>query len=98
MIQGIVKEAALAQSALTQLGLTEAAARALLLNEVQTGGGLGAVSKLAAAGRAAYQKVPEVARGPVTTGLFAWAKAYANSPAVAAAYPGASLARDTSTR
>ncbi len=38
-------------------------------------------------GRAAYQKVPEAARGAVTTGLFAWAKAYANSPAVTGTYP-----------
>lgn len=83
----MVGVAALAQNALTQLGLTEAAARALLLGEIQSGGGVGAASKLADAGRAAYRRVPEAARGPVTTGLFAWAKAYANSPAVEAAYP-----------
>lgn len=78
----------LAQSALSQLGLTEAAARELMLGDLRTGGRDAAVGRLAVAGRAAYQRVPEAARGPVTTDLFAWAKAFANSPAVKAAYPG----------
>ena len=69
-------------SPLTDLGLTETAARRLLMDEVRTG----AVGNLATAGRAAYQKVPEAARGPVTTGLFAWAKAYVYSPAFEAEY------------
>lgn len=69
-------------SALTQLGLTETAARGLLMDEIQTAGG----GKMATAGRAAYLKLPEAARGPVTTELFAWAKAYVNSPAFEAAY------------
>ena len=74
------------QSVLTELGLTEAAARALLTNEVQTSGEGGYSSTLAMAGRAAYLRVPEAARGAATTALFAWAKAYVNSPAFETAY------------
>ena len=74
------------QGALTRLGLTETAARALLTNEVQTAGAGGYSSKLAMAGRAAYLRVPEAERGAATTALFAWAKAYVNSPAFETAY------------
>jgi len=74
------------QSVLTQLGLTEAAARALLTNEVRSSGEGGYSSELAVAGRAAYLRVPEAARGAATTALFAWAKAYVNSPAFETAY------------
>ena len=76
------------QSPLSQLGLTEAAARELFLGDLRVGGGNGAGDKLLEAGRAAYRKVPEAMRGQVTTGLFQWAVAFANSPAVKAAYPG----------
>lgn len=77
------------QSALSQLGLTEAAARDLVVAEVRAGNELGpsgAYSQLVTAGRKAYQKVPAAARGAVTTALFAWAKSYANTPAFKAAY------------
>jgi hypothetical protein len=74
------------QSVLLQLGLTEAAARALLTNEVQTSGEGAYSSTLAIAGRAAYLRVPEAARGAATTALFAWAKAYVNSPSFATDY------------
>jgi hypothetical protein len=74
------------QSVLTEFGLTEAAARALLTNEVQTSGEGGYSSRLAMAGRAAYLRVPEAARGAATTALFAWAKAYVNSPEFETAY------------
>jgi hypothetical protein len=70
------------QSALAQLGLTETAARGLLLEEVRARG----AGKSVTAGRAAYQKVPEAVRGPVTTALFAWAKAYVDTPAFEAEY------------
>ncbi len=69
-------------SPLTQLGLTETAARGLLMDGIPTGGG----GQMLAAGRAAYLKLPESARGPVTTALFAWAKEYVNSPAFETAY------------
>jgi len=74
------------QSVLTQLGLTEAAARVLITNEVRSSGEGGYSSELAVAGRTAYLRVPEAARGAVTTGLFAWAKAYVNSPSFATDY------------
>jgi len=74
------------QSALSQLGLTETAARGLVMDEVQAPGRSGGGGKMAAAGRAAYLKIPEAARGPVTTALFAWTKAYVNSPAFETAY------------
>ena len=77
------------QSALSQLGLTEAASRDLVAAEVRSGNALGpsgAYSQLVTAGRKAYQKVPVAARGAVTTALFAWAKSYANTPAFKAAY------------
>jgi hypothetical protein len=85
-VMAIAGGTALAQGVLTQLGLTETAARALLMSEVQEAGGSGYSSKLAVAGRTAYPRVPEAARGPVTTALFAWAKTYVNSPAFATEY------------
>jgi hypothetical protein len=74
------------QSVLTQLGLTDRGARALLTSEVQTSGEGGYSSTLAIAGRAAYLRVPEAARGAATTALFAWAQAYVNSPEFETAY------------
>ncbi len=79
--------AGLAQSALAQLGLTEAEARADVLGVVMgPEASLGIDTGLVKKGRAAYQKVPVAARGQVTTGLFAWAKTYTTSPAFKTEY------------
>ncbi|MGB7219579.1 MAG: hypothetical protein WBD07_12320, partial [Vicinamibacterales bacterium] len=79
--------AVLAQSALAQLGLTEAQARGDVLGVVMgPEGALGSYTSLVNKGRAAYQKVPVAARGQVTTGLFAWAKTFASSPAFKTEY------------
>ena len=82
---------ALRQSALSQLGLAEAAARELVMTEVREGGTdsrspARSYSGLAMAGRKAYQKVPVAARAQVTSGLFAWVKAYLNTPGFKAEY------------
>jgi hypothetical protein len=74
-----------AQSALAQLGLSEAAARAFVLAEVKSQAG-GRRSPIAVAGNRAFYKLPPAARGPAATALFAWAKAYVNSPAFRTAY------------
>ena len=57
-----------------------------MLDEVRTAGALGAAGKMPVALMDAYQKIPEAARGPVTTAFVAWVKAYVASPAFATAY------------
>lgn len=74
-----------AESALAQLGLTESAARTFVLNEIK-GPSLDRRSDIAVAGTRAFLKLPASARGAAATGLFAWAKAYVNSPAFKASY------------
>jgi hypothetical protein len=74
-----------AQTALASLGLTETAARTLVLDEIKrptTDRG----SPMVTTGTRAFFKLPRAARGAAATGLFAWAKAYAGSPAFAASY------------
>jgi hypothetical protein len=77
---------AVVQTALGQLGLTEASARSFVLAEVDDAGRSGRVGKMRNAALAAYRKIPESSRGQVTTALFAWAKTYVGTPAFAAAY------------
>ena len=77
--------AAEAQDALKQLGLTEAKARQLFLHTA-TWSTPEQASEIVMAARAAYQALPREARGPVTTGMYAWVKAFVNSPAFKAEY------------
>jgi hypothetical protein len=77
--------ASLAQTALNQLGLTEAAARTFVMNEAK-GSSSSRQSAIATAGTRAFLKLPRPARAAAATGLFAWAKAYVNSPAFKASY------------
>jgi hypothetical protein len=74
-----------AQGALAQLGLTEAAARTFVLDEIKSPAPSRGAS-IVTAGTRAFLKLPPAARGPAATALFAWAKSYANSPAFAATY------------
>ena len=74
-----------AQTVLAQLGLTEAAARNFVLDEVKSAAG-NRRSPIAIAGTRAFFKLPPAARGAAATGLFAWAKAHVNSPAFKASY------------
>jgi hypothetical protein len=74
-----------AQTALAQLGLTEASARELLFTEIR-GPAQGRTSPIALAGTRGFLKLPPAARGPAAAGLFAWAKAYVASPAFRRAY------------
>jgi len=76
-----------AQSVLTQLGLTETQARTFLFDELK-GPTVGANRRtpIAVAGHRAFYRLPAPARGPAATALFAWAKAYVNSPTFKAAY------------
>ena len=86
--------AAWRQSALSQLGLTEAVARELMLEEVRNGGTDTRVrsarwhTRLVKKGRAGYQKLPVAQRAAATTGLFAWAMALTGSPTFKTAYIG----------
>lgn len=76
----------LAQSGLAQLGLTESEARRLFFEQVQ-GRGIGnRRSEIATVGHRAFHRLPRAARGPAATALFAWARAYAGSPAFKTAY------------
>jgi hypothetical protein len=77
---------AVLQTALAQLGLTEASASSFILTEVDDAGRSERVGKMRNAALAAYRKIPESSRGQVTTALFAWAKTYVGTPAFAAAY------------
>ena len=74
-----------AQTAFAQLGVTEAAARTFVLNEIKSPA-TGRRSDIAIAGTRAFLKLPPAARAAAATGLFAWAKAYVNSPAFKASY------------
>jgi len=74
-----------AQSALTQLGLTETAAREFLFNELISPS-KDRRSAIAIAGTRAFLKLPTSARTAAATGLFAWARSYVNSPAFTARY------------
>jgi len=76
-----------AQGALAQLGLTEAAARNFVLDEIKSPA-LDRRSAIAIAGTRAFLKLPPSARGAAATGLFAWARAYVNSTAFKSAYDG----------
>src|SRR5688500_4219102 len=84
--------AGLRQSALSQLGLTAAVARELMLEEVRNGGTDARVrsdrwyTRLVRKGREGYQKLPVAQRAAATTGLFAWARAFTASAAFKSAY------------
>ena len=71
----------LAQGALAQLGVTEANARQQVLDNIESGG-----SASVQGARSAYAPVAPAARGQVTTALYAWTRAYVNSPAFKTAY------------
>ena len=74
-----------AQTALSQLGLSERAARNFLYDELRSPAS-GRRSEIAVAGTRAFLKLPPSARAAAATGLFAWAKSYVNSPAFTATY------------
>lgn len=79
----------LAQSVLAQLGLTEAVARDFFIHEVKTqprDHPFARRNAIALAGTRGFYKLPPAARGPAATALFAWGKAYANSPAFRTSY------------
>lgn len=75
----------LAQGVLVQLGLTEVAARNFLLEEIKKPSS-NRRSAIVVSGNRAFLKLPTSARGQAATALFAWAKAYVNSPAFKTAY------------
>lgn len=75
----------LAQGVLVQLGLTEAAARKFLLDEIKSPAS-SRRSDIVVTGNRAFLKLPPAGRGQAASNLFAWAKAYVNSPAFKNAY------------
>lgn len=74
-----------AQGALAQLGLTESAAREFVFNEIERPA-QDRRSDIAIAGTRAFLKLPAAARASAATALFAWARAFVNSPAFKARY------------
>jgi hypothetical protein len=75
----------LAQGVLAQLGLAETAARSFLFSEIKRAA-VNRRSEVVVAGNRAFLKLPPAARGQAATALFAWSKAYVNSPAFKSAY------------
>jgi hypothetical protein len=76
-----------AQSALAQLGLTEASARNFLFQEMKAEpANANRRNGIFLAGHRAFYKLPPAARGPAATALFAWAKTHVSSPAFKTAY------------
>ena len=74
-----------AQSQLAQLGVTETAARAFVLDEIKRpAADRGAPIEVA--GTRAFLKLPPAARGPAATALFAWRRSYVSSPAFKTSY------------
>jgi len=86
-VAGITGGSLVAQTTLAQLGLTEAASRNFVLEEVKSAA-LNRRDAIVLAGTRAFLKLPPTARGAAATGLFAWAKAYVNSPAFKTSYAG----------
>jgi hypothetical protein len=78
-------DTAVAQGALTPLGLTETAARNFVLNEA-TSFSTDRRTPIVETGRRAFYKLPPAARGPAASALFAWAKAYVDSAAFKTTY------------
>src|SRR4029078_7664478 len=74
-----------AQTALAQLGLTDAAARTFLSEEMKRPAA-NRQSDIAVAGTRAFLKLPSSARGAAATALFAWAKSYVGAPAFTTIY------------
>jgi hypothetical protein len=77
---------AIAQSVLAQLGLTEARARTFLFEEMKSQTPGNRRTTIAVTGHRAFYKLPASARGPAATALFAWARAYVDSPTFKSAY------------
>jgi hypothetical protein len=77
--------ALLAQSVLLQLHLTEAAARNFLLDEIKVPAS-SRRNDIVVAGNRAFLKLPPAVRGQAASSLFAWAKAYVNSPVFKTTY------------
>jgi hypothetical protein len=75
----------LAQGALVQLGLTEAAARKFLLDELKSPAS-SRRNDIVVTGNRAFLKLPPAVRGQAAASLLAWAKAYVNSPAFKTIY------------
>ena len=80
LITFAVSSVLLAQGVLAQLGMTEAAARKFLFDEIKSPA-LSRRNDIVVAGNRAFLKLPPVIRGQAASSLFAWAKAYVNSPA-----------------
>lgn len=78
--------ATLAQAVPPPFGMTEAAARKLLLETIQNGGFPNDYMAIVGVVQRAYDRMPAAARGPATTAAFAWAKSFVQSPAFAAAW------------
>ena len=75
--------ALIAQSALSQIGVAEVDAQRYVLENINAAH-YGIYLSDPCLG--AYRKLPATAKGPVTTGLYAWTKTYVNSPAFKKTY------------
>jgi hypothetical protein len=74
-----------AQGVLLQLGLTEAAARKFLFDEIKSPAS-SRRNDIVVTGNRAFLKLSPAVRGQAASSVFAWAKAYVNSPAFKTIY------------
>jgi hypothetical protein len=75
-----------AQAALTPFGVTDRAARNLVLAEMRSNGSTAENRAIIPVVWNAYDRMPPAARGPATTAIVAWLKSFANSAEFKAAY------------
>ena len=75
-----------AQTALTPFAVTDRAARNLILAEMRANGSTSENRDIVGVIWRAYDKMPAAARGPATTAIVAWAKAFASTPEFKTAY------------
>jgi hypothetical protein len=79
----------MAQSALSQIGVTEANAREWLAKVIENGGPSNMTAwdnSQVSAVLARFKTLPASAKGPLTTQLYAWAKSVVTTPAFKARY------------
>lgn len=78
--------AARAQTALTPFGVTDRAARNLILAEMRSNGSTAENREIIPVVWKGYQRIPPQARGPATTAILAWVRTFVSSAEFTAAY------------
>lgn len=85
--------AARAQTALTPFGVTDRAARNLILAEMRSNGSTAENRDIIPVVWKGYQRIPPQTRGPATTAILAWVRTFVSSAEFTAAYAAERTAR-----